>query len=191
MNQAQRLNLLTPAEADVITQAWVDAHVDFDRAAREHERYPCRTEEEKLTLSGYTPGYEWLWEPDGLGTIWRLVKVPRRDCPPGEPDWERALRLETTQQYIQWFREGLRPPPIYVVQTQTGKLSSLNRRRWLAAREAGIEEMLAWYSPTVKGELAPAWERKLCTWDRSRVCTTYAEGGDCETCSYRHLYLND
>ena len=72
-----------------------------------------------------------------------------------------ALTLATTRQYIEWFKQGHKPPPISVVRhVRGGHLVSCNRRRWLAAREAGVETLKCWYSPTHNRRAK--WELKLC-----------------------------
>lgn len=50
------------------------------------------------------------------------------------------------QDYVAWMKQGIEPPPIYVMEREDGKLNAVNRRRTLAAREAGIN-LKAWFSP--------------------------------------------
>ncbi len=172
--------ILTIAEADALTQEWVDAHVDFERAALSYSAYPRRRWNE---LVDYTPEYEWAWDKV-MGDIWALVELDVTDFKPGENDWNAALQYESTLQYIKWFRQGHTPPPLFVVRHVDGDLVSLNHRRWLAAREAGIKSLLCYYSPTAEHG-RPAWERKLCTWDKDIICTYRAKGGDCTDCPQR------
>jgi hypothetical protein len=58
---------------------------------------------------------------------------------------EIVLQMPSTQQYIQWYKEGHMPPPITVVfNTTQEKYLSTNRRRLLAAREAGMKQIPVW-----------------------------------------------
>lgn len=57
----------------------------------------------------------------------------------GRPDY---------QLYVQWLEEGREPPPIVVVRHVNGELHSLNRRRVMAARDAGRNTILVWFSET-------------------------------------------
>lgn len=55
----------------------------------------------------------------------------------------------TYQKYVQWAKEGKEPPYIFVAQTDSGKLQSTNRRRVLAAQEAGTK-IKGWFGPMNK-----------------------------------------
>ena len=56
-----------------------------------------------------------------------------------------VINYPTTQQYINWYKDGIEPEPISVVYNQpTQTLTSLNRRRLVAARAAGVEKIPAW-----------------------------------------------
>ena len=173
--------MITIEQADKITQEWIESHVDLDKARASFAAYPFQRESDKLNRPEYKPG---LWAMDESGEIFVLVEVNLDDIKPGEGDWEAALRYKTTQQYIEWFQAGYRPPPVFVVRNcHDGHLVCLNRRRWLAAREAGIKKMRAFYSPTTSTG-RPAWQLRPCTLDRNRVCRVYARGGSCVTCNY-------
>ncbi len=174
--------MLTIKQADQITQDWVEANADLDRARECWRNYPRRREYQKTTLLDYSPEYEWIADPT-MGDTSVLVEIRVDEVEPGEGDWEAALQYETTQQYIEWFKQGHEPPPIKVVRHVDGHLVSLNRRRWLAARAAGIETIKAFYSPTLPSG-RPAWELKPCTFDRGHICKVYARGGDCCSCDY-------
>jgi len=51
--------------------------------------------------------------------------------------------------YEQWIREGVRPPPVEVLETERGQLRvSDGHRRLVASRSAGAK-LLCWVSPTV------------------------------------------
>lgn len=54
------------------------------------------------------------------------------------------------QRYEQWIREGSRPPPIEVLETDKGLLKVTNgHRRLVATRNAGATSLLCWVSPAV------------------------------------------
>jgi hypothetical protein len=58
--------------------------------------------------------------------------------------YEQVVNLPTTQKYIEWFKSGEMPPPITAVFNEPlGKLYSTNRRRVVAAIEAGVEKIPA------------------------------------------------
>lgn len=179
-NTHRLVRALSVKGCDMLDQAWVDSHVDFERAALSYSAYPRKRWSE---LVDYIPDYEWAWDAV-MGDIWALVELDVADFKPGENDWNAALQYESTRQYIEWFKQGHNPPPLFVVRHVDGDLVSLNRRRWLAAREAGVKSLLCYYSATtVHGR--PAWERKLCIWNHAIICTHRAKGGDCTDCLQR------
>ena len=55
---------------------------------------------------------------------------------------------EDYQKYLEWAKEGKIPPPIHVVRHIEGELRSTNRRRLMAANEAGVKQILGWFSET-------------------------------------------
>lgn len=58
--------------------------------------------------------------------------------------YQQVLDMPTTQKYINWYKEGHLPPPIGVVKSlESGKNVSTNRRRIVAAIEAGINKIPA------------------------------------------------
>lgn len=59
---------------------------------------------------------------------------------------EGIKKHPTYQQYVKWANDGIDPPYIFVAQTESGKLQATNRRRTLAAREAG-RKIQGWYGP--------------------------------------------
>ena len=73
---------------------------------------------------------------------------------------------------------GYRPPPPWVIQDVRGQLVSLNRRRWLAAREAGVETLRCFYTDD-------DWRLKPCYAGLVPVCEVYRQGGDCCSCEIR------
>ncbi|MBD3251080.1 hypothetical protein GF380_01235 [Candidatus Uhrbacteria bacterium] len=103
------------------------------------------------------PSYGWRCDTI-TGHIEAFVWSHVEQIEPIEQDWDFALRHWTTQRYIAWLRQGHLPPPITVIQHVSGTLYSLNRRRWLAAREVGLAWLPTWFSPTNKGGTA-RWYR--------------------------------
>jgi hypothetical protein len=61
--------------------------------------------------------------------------------------WEQVVNMPTTQQYIKWYKDGNVPPPVTVVKKsggeRDGQLQTNNRRRLVAAIEAGIDRIPA------------------------------------------------
>ena len=58
--------------------------------------------------------------------------------------YEQIVNMPTTQKYIEWYKQGHFGPPISVVfNAPEGRLKSSNRRRVVAAMEAGIERIPA------------------------------------------------
>lgn len=58
--------------------------------------------------------------------------------------YQQVVNMPTTQKYIEWYKSGRVPPPIDVVFNQpTGKLYSTDRRRVVAALEAGVKSIPA------------------------------------------------
>jgi hypothetical protein len=58
---------------------------------------------------------------------------------------ESVLNLPTTQKYIEWFKQGYLPEPLTAVYNSTqNKYLSMNRRRLIAARAAGVKEIPVW-----------------------------------------------
>jgi len=100
--------MLTVEQADQITQEWVEANVDLERARECYRGYPCRRENQKLNRLDYAPEYEWMI--DRLGDVSVLVEIGVDEVVPSEGDWKVALQYETTRQYIEWFRQGPNPP---------------------------------------------------------------------------------
>lgn len=71
-----------------------------------------------------------------------LAEVDPNQVHPNEA--EENIRLSTAfKAYVHWAREGIEPPYITVFEVDSGKLVTPNRRRTLAAREAG-RSMHAW-----------------------------------------------
>ncbi len=101
------------------------------------------------------------WQLDEMtGEYSVLVEIPIDEMRAGEGDWEIAINYPSTQRYIEYFQQGHEPPPPFVVTNDKDALISCNRRRWLAAREAGVKMLKCWYSPTHETKKAtPKWKR--------------------------------
>ena len=89
------------------------------------------------------------WRHDGVLDEWEvLIEVPADEVKPAEQDWDFARRHWTTRNYVKWAMEGRQAPPVNVVRHVNGNLVSTNRRRVLAAWEAELPTVLAWFSET-------------------------------------------
>lgn len=62
------------------------------------------------------------------------------------------LRSPSYPKYVEWAKQGIEPPPISVGESSRGNgvIVSSNRRRVLAAQDAGVTSIKAWYSPINK-----------------------------------------
>ncbi len=85
--------------------------------------------------------------------IEQLVEIPLDRLKLTELDAKGGLepaKAGDDARYAQWLREGKRPPPIEVVQTDTGELTVVDgHRRALAAKLAGRKTIEAWVSYAV------------------------------------------
>ena len=57
--------------------------------------------------------------------------------------YDQVVQMPSTQRYIKWAKEGLQPPPVTVVKRYDGRMVISNRRRVVAALEAGITRLPA------------------------------------------------
>ena len=57
--------------------------------------------------------------------------------------WDEVVNMPSTQKYIQMYKDGTLAPPANVIVMDNGKLRSLNRRRIVAAIEAGVAKIPA------------------------------------------------
>jgi hypothetical protein len=58
--------------------------------------------------------------------------------------YSQVVQMPTTQKYIEWYKQGNEPPPITVVKKLEGEeMVSANRRRVVAAIEAGVNKIPA------------------------------------------------
>ena len=81
---------------------------------------------------------------------YQMVNPNEIDYVEKELDYDAIVRMPTTRRYIRQYQQGEMAPPARVVRLKDGTLSSLNRRRIVAAREAGIEEVPAWVETRVE-----------------------------------------
>lgn len=152
------MKITTVEEADKITMDWIAKNVEIEAARLTYTPQPPPNQRTRHRFTMPSPG---TWRVDPYGGIEVLVEIPIRQFQPSEGDWDSALRWPETQDYIQWQKEGHEPPPLSVIRTASGKLRSCNRRRWLAAREAGIKTLKCWYSPTHPEHCSsPKWDIK-------------------------------
>jgi hypothetical protein len=81
---------------------------------------------------------------------YQMVNPNEIDYVEKELEYDAIVRMPTTRKYIRRYQQGEMAPPARVVRLKDGTLSSLNRRRIVAAREAGIEEVPAWVETTAQ-----------------------------------------
>lgn len=131
--------------ADGLTREWVEQNVDLRAARLTGEDPRFNPPSSQKTAPAQWSAVEGMWRMNRWGECAVLLRVPVLCAEPAEGDWYYALRYPETQVYIQWMREGHMPPPVSLSRHDKGHLFYANRRRWLAAREAGISTWLAWY----------------------------------------------
>ncbi len=147
-----KTRITTVEQADCVTLIWLLDNVDFDQAkARWECPFPSNVVQFRCEFEMPTLG-TWRLDPT-TDEFSVLVDIPVVEFEPSENEWDKALKFASTRQYIIWQKQGYAPPPLEVVKTATGKLISLNRRRWLAARAAGVKSLYCWYS----GTCHPSW----------------------------------
>lgn len=133
------------AEADKVTISWILENVDLEMARAIFEFPPPSGKREKHIFEMPSLG---AFRLDPFGELETLVEISVSNFKPSEGDWDYIMRRPHFALYVQWQKEGHLPPPLSVVKTDRGNLVTQNRRRWLAAREAGVETLRCWYSPT-------------------------------------------
>jgi hypothetical protein len=124
------------------------ARIDVDRARQVYRDWQFPAQANSLApWEGQLPPLG-TWKVDPLfGEFEVLTEIPLDEVTPGEP--EDMIKLwEGYPLYVQWAREGRPPPPVTVVRHVDGHLVSCNRRRVLAARDAGVRTIVAWFSET-------------------------------------------
>ena len=88
----------------------------------------------------------WRQDPS-FGEFEVLVEMSLDQITPGEPE-EGIKNWKGYPLYVKWAKEGKEAPAIRVVRHIDGHLASCNRRRVLAAKDAGLETITAWFSET-------------------------------------------
>jgi len=131
--------------ADGLSREWVEQNVDL-RSARftdEDPQWNPRPNRHDKPAEWY--GIEGMWRMSWQGECGVLLRVPVLCAEPAENEWQYAINYPETRQYIEWFKQGIMPPPVCLMRHVDGHLLYNNRRRWLAARAAGVGSWLAWY----------------------------------------------
>lgn len=142
-------------QVDKITIEWILENVDLDAARERFEYHPPSSRTAKHEFEMPALG---AFRLDSFGEFAVLVEIPVEGFKPFEGDWDYAMRRPEFPVYVQWQKDGCPPPPLFVVKTDRGNLVTQNRRRWLAGREAGVQTLRCWYSPTHPDHCAsPKW----------------------------------
>jgi lysozyme family protein len=75
--------------------------------------------------------------------------------------YQDVVNMPTTQKYIEWYKQGETPPPIGIVKGwDSGKNISTNRRRIIAAIEAGVDKIPAYIEIGRKSKLSQPTGKK-------------------------------
>ena len=94
-------------------------------------------------LGQVPPVGTWRMDPV-LGYLEQLQLVPVDELSFSESTTDPVIR-RSVDKYVGYYQAGLQPPPAEVVWNEpTQRLLTLNRRRVLAAKEAGVPSILAW-----------------------------------------------
>jgi len=150
-------------EADQVEMSWIRENIDLGQAKQMYLPQPRTSRKNRHSFKMPPLG---TWRVSPFGDISVLIEIPVNEMEASEQEWDIALRYPETQLYIQWQKEGYEPPPLDVIRTaivngRGGNLRSCNRRRWLAAREAGVKSLKCWYSPTHPDHCASGkWDLK-------------------------------
>jgi hypothetical protein len=57
--------------------------------------------------------------------------------------YDKVVSMPTTQKYIEWYKQGYEPPPMTLIIHYKNGLTPTERRRWVAAIEAGVDKVPA------------------------------------------------
>lgn len=85
-----------------------------------------------------------------------LLELDPRDLEPGEFDWSAPLKTfdrakhADIERYAEWLKQGLRPPPVVVVETDHSTLRVVDGHRRVLAADALGEPVLAWLGPMIE-----------------------------------------
>lgn len=138
-----------------IDLAWLRRHVNLDQAAEVWmDTYPTLNNRCRGPWDGprHAPG-TWAFDPRD-STFEVLLEFDPHTLLNNEDEREGRM-LESFPVYVEWARQGFVPPPITTYRaTNTGAIISANRRRMLAARDAG-RRILGWFSES--SHISEAW----------------------------------
>lgn len=148
-----------------LTADWIWRNVDREAAVATYNlwmaNYPVSGSYRPYVMP---PGLDvgtWMLDPV-FGDFSVLVDMPVGLVQPSEQEWEMALRYESTIAYVKMCENGYSPPPSSGVRNiYTGQIYISGRRRWLAARQAGLETIPVWFSETDMATGSPAWQIKI------------------------------
>lgn len=123
-------------------------NVDPAEAKRVYKetRFPAKPNELAPWEGENPPVGTWRLDPV-FGEFEILLELSLDEITPGEPE-DGIKNWEGYPLYVQWAREGREAPAITVVRHVNGHLVSCDRRRVLAAKDAGKKTILAWFSET-------------------------------------------
>jgi hypothetical protein len=136
--------LIEAAPAVLTTkQPWEMAKAEF---IHEREVVHPNNKVDEPTKHSFRPGDLTIDEYGDNPYVYRLEYVDPRTLTTsleGETR-EHVVNMPTTQRYIEWAKAGHEAPPITLVRHTGGNLNSINRRRLIAAQEAGVERIPVW-----------------------------------------------
>lgn len=138
-----------PFDLRHITLAEILATVDIEQAVKTYHETFAVAPVSSLTPwpHGNPPPGTWRMDPT-FGDFDILVDIPTVEVCEGEPE-DYIKHHRTYQAYLEWARQGLEAPAVMVVRHIKGHLvCSSGRRRRLAAIEAGLPTLRAWFSET-------------------------------------------
>jgi len=134
------------------------ARIDVDAARAQFEHRALPRQNSMTPWEGELPALG-TWQCDPIcGDFDILTMVPLDEVTPSEGELDIARRYPEFALYVQWAKEGRQAPPVSIVRSaNSGTLLSSNRRRVLAAKDAGLTHILAWFSET-NPDGRPAWQ---------------------------------
>jgi len=148
-------------DVEHVTLGEIRARVDVPAAIarnREAEAADAAPRDRPWDGANPDPG-TWRLEPV-MGEFAVLVLVSPFEVEPSEPEDDIRLRCPHYPRYVEWYRAGFVPPAIRTVRhALRGRVVSLDRRRVLAARAAGVASIPAWHSEARPDDLFP-WQDK-------------------------------